>query len=320
MTIKNKTTPASTPSAPGPDFLGREFIITREFNAPRRLVWKAWTEASRLAQWWGPRGFTVPVCDWDPKPGNKIHVLMRAPNGMDFPMGGLFHEVVAPKRLVTTTGPLDEKGRLLFEIRQVLTLEQHSGKTKLTLHATVVKTTPGAGRYIGGFEAGMTQSLVRLEELLNTGGEPLVIVRTLRAPVAQVWRALTQLNEIRRWFFDLEEFKPEVGFKFEFAVEHKGFNYRHVCKVTAVIPEKRIAYTWRYKGFKGDSLVTYDLVPEGRQTRLILTHAGLETFPETRSFARKNFLQGWTFISGALKEFVESPTAGRDKLVSRAQP
>ena len=82
--------------------------------------------------------------------------------------------------------------------------------------------------------------------------EAIVVERTLDAPVARVWTALTNVTEMRQWYFDLKEFKPEIGFEFEFVVEHEGNTYHHLCKITEVIPQKRIAYTWRYKGEPGD--------------------------------------------------------------------
>jgi uncharacterized protein YndB with AHSA1/START domain len=148
------------------DCVGREFVITREFAAPQELVWQACTEARMLAQWWGPRGFTAPVCEWDAKPGNKIYVVMRAPDGTRYPMGGEFREVVPTERLVTVTGALDEQGEFRFEILHVMTLVEREGRTKLTMHSRVISATAGAGKYIGGFEAGMTQSLERLGELV----------------------------------------------------------------------------------------------------------------------------------------------------------
>ncbi len=150
------------------DCLGQEFVITREFAAPRELVFKAWTDPELLVKWWGPRGFTNPVCQWDAKPGNSIHVVMRAPNGAEFPMGGEFREVAPPEKLVFTSGALDEKGKLMFEFLHSLTLSEKNGKTLLTLRSKVTKTSEGAGRYIGGFEAGMTQSLERLSGHLAT--------------------------------------------------------------------------------------------------------------------------------------------------------
>ena len=146
----------------------------------------------------------------------------------------------------------------------------------------------------------------------NHLAEAIVIERTFNAPIARVWKALTDAEDMRRWYFDLKEFKPEVGFEFEFTVEHEGRNYHHLCKVTKVIPQKTLAYTWRYQGHEGDSLVTFELFADGDKTRLKLTHEGLETFPKTPAFARKNFMEGWTQIVGSsLKAFLESDDAGR---------
>jgi uncharacterized protein YndB with AHSA1/START domain len=144
---------------------------------------------------------------------------------------------------------------------------------------------------------------------MSTKGETadaVIVERTLNAPVARVWKALTDVDQMREWYFDLKEFKPEVGFEFEFVVEHEGNNYHHLCRVVEVISEKKIAYTWCYKGEPGDSLVSIELSPESEKTRLKLTHTGIETFPKTPAYARKNFEQGWTQIIGTeLKQFVE---------------
>jgi uncharacterized protein YndB with AHSA1/START domain len=107
----------------------------------------------------------------------------------------------------------------------------------------------------------------------------VVIERTFSAAPERIWKALTDVEEMRRWYFDLKEFEPEVGFEFEFTVEHEGMKYHHLCKITEVIPQKKLAYTWRYKGHEGDSLVTFELFADGDKTRLKLTHEGLETVP-----------------------------------------
>ena len=137
--------------------------------------------------------------------------------------------------------------------------------------------------------------------------EPIVIERTLHAPVARVWKALSDVDQMRQWYFDLKEFKPEVGFQFEFIVEHEGTSYHHLCRVTEVVPQQKIAYTWRYKDEPGDSLVAIELFPENDKTRVKLTHTGIETFPKTPAYARKNFESGWTTLIGSeLKQFVEN--------------
>jgi uncharacterized protein YndB with AHSA1/START domain len=140
----------------------------------------------------------------------------------------------------------------------------------------------------------------------NDLAEPIIVERSFDAPVGRVWTALTDVNEMRQWYFDLKEFKPQVGFEFEFVVEHEGNSYHHLCRVTEVVPQKKIAYSWRYKGEPGDSLVTIELSPDAEKTRLKLTHSGIETFPTTPAYARKNFETGWTAIIGTeLKQFVE---------------
>ena len=136
--------------------------------------------------------------------------------------------------------------------------------------------------------------------------KPIVLERTFNAPVAKVWQALTDVDQMREWYFDLKEFNPVIGFEFGFVVEHEGNTYDHRCRITEVIPQKKIAYTWRYHGHEGDSLVTFELFADGEKTRLKLTHEGLETFPKTTAFAREKFEKGWTAIIGAeLRQFVE---------------
>lgn len=150
------------------DWTGHEFVMTRVFDAPRALVFQAWTDPKHLAQWWGPRGFTNPTCKWDARPGGKIYDVMRAPNGTDFPMGGEFREVKPPEKVAFMCGPLNDKGAMIFEFLHTVTFAEEKGKTKMTLVSRALRTTPEANQYIGGFDAGMTQSLERLAKHLKT--------------------------------------------------------------------------------------------------------------------------------------------------------
>ncbi len=138
--------------------------------------------------------------------------------------------------------------------------------------------------------------------------EPFVIERTYNAPAARVWKAITDKDQMKEWYFDLSDFKPEVGFEFRFEAGPDDKSYVHLCKITQVIKGKKLAYTWRYEGYEGNSEVTFELFPEGEQTRLRLTHTGLETFPVTKdnAFAKENFAEGWTSIIGtSLKNYIE---------------
>jgi uncharacterized protein YndB with AHSA1/START domain len=139
-----------------------ELVLTRVFDAPRTLVFQAWTDPQHLAQWWGPHGFTNPVCELDARPGGAILIHMRAPNGVVYPMKAVFQELVPPERLVFLSGAMDDKGNLLFEVLNTVTFAEQAGKTTLTLHARVVKSTAAAAPYLAGMEIGWTQSLERL--------------------------------------------------------------------------------------------------------------------------------------------------------------
>jgi len=142
--------------------------------------------------------------------------------------------------------------------------------------------------------------------------EPLVVERVLGAPVNIVWDAITNKEGFKHWYFDVDDFQPQVGFQFQFAGEDKGITFIHHCQVMEVVPPKRLVYSWRYDGFEGDSLVTWELIPEGNGTRVKLTHAGLETFPKHPSFVRTNFEKGWTEIIGTLlKSFIEKQQANQ---------
>ncbi len=285
----------------------RELVITRTFDAPREIVFKMWTDPKHMAQWWGPHGFTNPVCELDVRPGGAIRIDMRDPDGTVYPMTGTFREIVRPERLVFTAEALDQNGAAVLEVMNTVTFEEKNGKTTLTLQAHVAKVAGEGVSYLEGMEAGWTQSLERLASQLTQQSEPLIIERAFNAPATRVWKALTDRDEMKRWYFDLKEFKPEVGFEFEFTVEHEGVKYHHLCEITEVIPQKKLAYTWRYKGHKGDSLVTFELFADGDKTRLKLTHEGLETFPKLPAYARENFMAGWTDIIGSsLKKFVEN--------------
>ena len=142
-------------------------VITRVFAAPRAVVFKAWTDPEHVAKWWGPTGFTVPVCEMDARPGGAIRVHMRGPDGVVYPNAGVFEEVVPPERLVMTTRLLDDHGSTRIEVRHTITFAESGGRTTLTLRARVLKATPGAAAAIAGMREGWDQTLDKLAEHLE---------------------------------------------------------------------------------------------------------------------------------------------------------
>ena len=142
--------------------------------------------------------------------------------------------------------------------------------------------------------------------------DPIVVEQTYNAPIALVWKAITDKDQMRQWFFEpMTDFEPEVGFETEFDVQCEGQNFPHQWKVTEVVPEKRIAYGWRYEGCPGNSTVVWELSETPGGTKLTLTHEGIETFPQDNpAFSREGCQGGWDYLlHESLKAFLERQTS-----------
>ena len=153
----------------------RELVIERFFDAPRERLWKAWTDPDLMARWWGPSGFTAPVIQIDLRVGGKFLGCMRSPDGKDYWSTGVYREIVAPERLVTTDSFADEQGNVVsasyygmsadfpLELLVTITLEEQGGKTKLTL----VHAGMPAGEDRDMARAGWNESFDKLAALLG---------------------------------------------------------------------------------------------------------------------------------------------------------
>ena len=148
----------------------REITITRVFDAPRALVFKAWTDASEVAQWWGPKGFTNPVCELDVRVGGAIRIHMRSPDGSVYPMKGEFCEIVPPERLVFTNIAVDAADKPIIEGLTTVTFIERGGKTTMTLQTRGRAVVDYAVGYLQGMEMGWSGSIDKLEILLARGG------------------------------------------------------------------------------------------------------------------------------------------------------
>jgi uncharacterized protein YndB with AHSA1/START domain len=145
----------------------RTVAITRVLDAPRERVFKAWTQAQDLAHWWGPKGFSVPTCETDPRPGGVFRVCARSPRGKDYWVRGVSREVVAPERLVITCTAEDEKGIARLEEVISVTFVEQGGKTKVTLNISAGGPTAEAAALLKGMDKGWNQSVDRLDAHLG---------------------------------------------------------------------------------------------------------------------------------------------------------
>jgi uncharacterized protein YndB with AHSA1/START domain len=140
----------------------RELLITRTFDAPRALVFKAWTEPDRAARWWGPQGFVTVYCKMNVRPGGRFRVCMRSPEGTEHWKQGVYREVVEPERLVFSFAWEDADGKPGHETVVAVTFAEHGTKTKLTLHQGVFETVIARDAH----QSGWTSTLGRLADHL----------------------------------------------------------------------------------------------------------------------------------------------------------
>jgi len=188
----------------------REITGERMLDAPRELVWMAWTDPKHVAQWWGPNGFTNTIHNMDVRPGGVWRFMMHGPDGTDYPNKVAFIEVERPSRLVYWHG--DDKQPEQFHV--TVTFEESGGKTKLTMRS-VFRTKADRDfkvEKVGAIE-GMKQTLAHLEEYLE-GMPDFVVTRVLNAPRRLVWKAWTETNALAQWWgpkgFGLNILKHEM--------------------------------------------------------------------------------------------------------------
>lgn len=142
----------------------RELVITRILDAPRPLVFKAWTDPQHLVHWLGPQGFTGTILQMDVRPGSTYRFHMRGPQGTDHWRQGVYREVVEPERLVFTYAWENPEGTPGPETLVTVTFEEHQGKTRLTLHQALFESIADRDSHRGGWST----SLDRLGQYVMT--------------------------------------------------------------------------------------------------------------------------------------------------------
>lgn len=152
----------------------KELTITRVFDAPQDIVYKAWTDPKKVEQWWGPKGVFIPVCEVDAKPGGRIYIVMEAGEelgkfkGTQWPMEGEFVELDEPKMIVFNANAINE-GKVILEHQTTVTFHEENGGTTMKVHVVVTKVLPGSDFAIAGMEGGWNQQFDKLVEFIKQG-------------------------------------------------------------------------------------------------------------------------------------------------------
>uniref|UniRef100_UPI0023F503DE SRPBCC family protein n=1 Tax=Chryseobacterium joostei TaxID=112234 RepID=UPI0023F503DE len=137
---------------------------------------------------------------------------------------------------------------------------------------------------------------------------PIIVQYTINAPAEKVWKALTDQNEMKSWYFDIQDFELKVGNKFNFYEPGGENKYHHQCEILEIITNKKLKHTWAYPDFSDlKTTVTWELQPEDDGTLVKLTHEDIENFKDLGDgFSRENFTGGWNSILGqSLKKYLE---------------
>lgn len=183
------------------ELVERGVTLTRTFDAPRELVFRAWVDPQHLSLWWDPKTFTAPECKIDAKVGGSWYILMRGPNGQEYPCGGFYREIVEPERLVFTNHPFDADGEPMIEGLTTVTFVEENGKTRLTLHTRAKGGGTLVAQMVSGMEAGWTQSIDKLEESFGEmAPRQIVTTRIFNAPRDVVFKAWTDPEQLAQWW------------------------------------------------------------------------------------------------------------------------
>jgi uncharacterized protein YndB with AHSA1/START domain len=136
----------------------RVLVITRMMNAPRALVFKAWTAPEHLVRWWGPKGFTLPYCKLELRPGGAFRCVMLSPEGTQHRLDCVYREIVEPEKLSFTWRWIDAEGQPGHQTLVTVSFEEAGTQTKLTLHQALFESDTACDAHRGGW----TESIDRL--------------------------------------------------------------------------------------------------------------------------------------------------------------
>lgn len=305
-----------------------EISITRVYEAPVKMVWDAWTDPKQVAQWWGPRGFTITTHSKDLRPGGHWNYTMHGPDGTDYINKTKYYEVEKHARLVYDHGGNDEQAPLF---RVTVTFAESKGKT--TMEMTMALPTAEAAAETRKFikQAGGNSTWDRLAEYLSKetqGKDQFVINRSFDAPISLMYEMWTNPKHFSQWLaptgFSMEFIRADLkpgGNTFYFMTngQMKMYGRAHYLEMSK---PHRIKYTQQFCDEKENlsrhpaaptwpatMLTTVELTEEGPdKTRVTITWEtyGDTTPEELETFlkARAGMTQGWTGSFDKLEDYL----------------
>jgi uncharacterized protein YndB with AHSA1/START domain len=260
----------------------REVVITREFNAPRELVFDAFTQCEHMSHWFGPKEFTCSHCEADVRPGGKLKLCMSHPEMGDFWVSGVHLEVDRPNRLViTSTADDNEDGAPLFEVLETVTFESVGNRTRVTLVAKPLAThVPEAAQFLSGMEEGWNQSLDKFDNYVGglyldskppvtvkAEGRELRAKRVYDAPREIVFKAWSDPKGISKWWgprgFTTTTHKMEVrpGGTWLFTMHGPdGTDYENKVVYEEVVTPERLKY--KHSGVGDENDIRFEVTVE----------------------------------------------------------
>lgn len=295
-----------------------ELKLTRVYDAPAAAVWAAWTNPAQIAQWWGPRGFTLTTHSKDLRPGGQWIYTMHGPDGTDYPNIATYYEVVDNARLVYDHGATPDTPPMF---RVTVTFEERDGRT--TMNLTMALATVEAAQETAQFirKANGNSTWDRLSEHLTqraTGKEKFVINRSFDAPLERVFDAWSNLEQFSRWLpptgqtMEMLEGDVRPGGKTFWRMQGNGISFHGATHYLEITRPNRLVYVQRFADEHGGCarhpfaptwpeamLTTVELSPEGPDaTRVTVTWepTATTTQEERDTFiqARTSMTMGWT--------------------------
>jgi len=255
------------------DYASREIVTTRVFDAPRELVFRAWTDPKVLVKWWGPNGFTTTSLEFDLRPGGTWRLVMHAPDGTDYPGEFRFVEIAGPDRLVLEHASPKFRLTILFD--------DIDGKTKITfrqLFDTLQTYRSLKHLALPGNEQLFDKCAVELAAM-GAGSHEMRISRVVLAPRELVWTAWTNPVHLAKWWgprgFSCPhcELDLRVGGKLRVDMQHPDGTVRPmVGEFLEIVPPERLVFTAMPLGPNGkpffEATNAVDFRQEGPMTRI----------------------------------------------------